>query len=86
MNPGDLVELCADDGGFRDAVCVASEDGNAPMSNRYIPAGTLAVYLKKKKGAPHPAVVILVNGQLSWVWKNEIKPMQRLQANGTIST
>ena len=85
MNPGDLVELCDGDG--RDCtVCVASEDGNAPVSNRYIPAGTLAVYLKKKKGAPNPAVVILVNGQLSWVWQNEIKPVQRLQAHDIIDT
>lgn len=85
MNPGDLVELCHGDG--RDCtVCVASEDGNAPMSNRYIPAGTLAVYLKKKKGAPDPAVVILVNGQLSWVWQNEIRPVQRLQAHDIMDT
>ena len=85
MKSGDLVELCDGDG--RDCtVCVASEDGNAPVSNRYIPAGTLAVYLKKKKGAPNPAVVILVNGQLSWVWQNEIKPVQRLQAHDIIDT
>ena len=85
MKSGDLVELCDGDG--RDCtVCVASEDGNAPVSNRYIPAGTLAVYLKKKKGAPDPAVVILVNGQLSWVWQNEIKPVQRLQAHDIMDT
>ena len=85
MKSGDLVELCDGDG--RDCtVCVASEDGNAPVSNRYIPAGTLAVYLKKKRGAPHPAVVILIDGQLSWVWKNEIKPVQRLQAHDIIDT
>ena len=85
MKSGDLVELCDGDG--RDCtVCVASEDGNAPVSNRYIPAGTLAVYLKKKKGAPNPAVVILVNGQLSWVWQNEIKPVQRLQAHDIMDT
>ena len=86
MNPGDLVELCADDGRFRDAVCVASEDGNAPVSNRYIATGTLAVVLKKKKGAPDPAVVILVNGRLGWVWQNEIRPVQRLQAHDIMDT
>lgn len=84
MKSGDLVELCDGDG--RDCtVCVASEDGNAPVSNRYIPAGTLAVYLKKK-GAPDPAVVILVNGRLGWVWKHEIKPVQRLQAHDIMDT
>lgn len=85
MKSGDLVELCDGDG--RDCtVCVASEDGNAPVSNRYIPAGTLAVYLKKKRGAPDPAVVILIDGQLGWVWKNEIKPVQRLQAHDIMDT
>lgn len=85
MKSGDLVELCDGDG--RDCtVCVASEDGNAPVSNRYIPAGTLAVYLKKKKGAPDPAAVILIDGRLCWVWKNEIKPVQRLQAHDIMDT
>jgi hypothetical protein len=86
MNPGDLVELCGNGVGFVDTVCVASEDGNAPVSNRYIPAGTLAVVLKKKKGAPDPAVVILVNGQLGWVWQNGIRPVQRLQAHDIMDT
>ena len=81
MKSGDLVELCDGDG--RDCtVCVASEDGNAPVSNRYIATGTLAVYLKKKKGAPDPAVVILIDGRLGWVWQNEIKPVTRATAAG----
>ena len=86
MKSGDLVELCDGGGLIAGAVCVASEDGNAPVSNRYIPAGTLAVYLKKKSGAPDPAVVILIDGQLSWVWQNEIRPVQRLQAHDIMDT
>lgn len=75
MKPGDLVELCdafCKDRAYK--ICVASEDGDDTVSNRYIPTGTLAVYLKKKRGAPDPAVVILIDGQLCWVWKNEIRP------------
>ena len=87
MKSGDLVELCGNGGGLRDMVCVAEEGGKQlASSNRYIATGPLAVYLKKKKGAPDPAVVILIDGRLGWVWQNEIRPVQRLQANGTIST
>lgn len=77
MKSGDLVELCCNAGGLPGAwVCVAEEGGEElASSNRYIATGTLAVYLKKKKRAPDPAVVILVNGRLGWVWKNEIKPV-----------
>ena len=87
MNPGDLVELCGNGGGLRGMVCVAEEGGEElASSNRYIATGTLAVYLKKKKGAPDPAVVILVNGRLGWVWQNEIRPVQRLQAHDIMDT
>ena len=82
MHPGDLVELC--DGTYMHGgtVCVASEDGNAPVSNRYIPTGALAVYIKEKKRVSDPAVVILIDGQLCWVWKNEIKPVTGATAAG----
>lgn len=76
MKPGDLVELCIGDARRTHGtgwVCVANEMDKESV-NQYIATGTLAVYLKKKKGAPDPAVVILIDGQLSWVWKNEIKP------------
>ena len=87
MKSGDLVELCGNGGGLLGWVCVAEEGGKQlAISNRYIATGTLAVYLKKKKGAPDPAVVILVNGQLGWVWQNEIRPVQRLQAHDIMDT
>lgn len=73
MKSGDLVQLCD---AWDDRACtvlVGVEDGEQHASNRYIATGTLAVYLKKKKGAPDPAVVILVDGQLGWVWQGEIR-------------
>ena len=83
MKSGDLVELCGNGGGLRDMVCVAEEGGEQrTANNRYIATGTLAVYLKKKKGAPEPAAVILVNSQLGWVWKNEIRPATGATAAG----
>jgi hypothetical protein len=76
MKPGDLVELCNehDDLLSSHEICVA-EEGNDNSGNQYIEAGTLVVYLGKKKSAPDPAVVILIDGRLGWVWLHEIRPI-----------
>ena len=77
MKSGDLVELCIGDEGRTTGagwVCVANEM-DKESDNQYISTGTLAVYVKKKKGAPDPAVVILIDGQLCWVWQDEIRPV-----------
>ena len=80
MQPGDLVELCNEQDDMTipsGIVCVAKENAKQTANNRYIAVGTLAVYLRerKKKGAAFadPAVVILVDGQVGWVWQGEIR-------------
>ena len=79
MQPGDLVELCNEQDDMTipsGIVCVAKENAKQTANNRYIAVGTLAVYLRerKKKGAfDEAAVVILVDGQVGWVWQGEIR-------------
>ena len=79
MQPGDLVELCNEQDDMTippGIVCVAKENAEQTANNRYIAVGTLAVYLRerKKKGAnDEAAVVILVDGQVGWVWQGEIR-------------
>lgn len=81
MKPGDLVELCNEYGHLPGRlVLVVNED--LVSSRRYIETGTLAVFLKKKKGASDPAVVILVDGQPGWVWQDEIRPASGATAAG----
>ena len=79
MQPGDLVELCNEHDDMNTPsgiVCVAKENAEQTANNRYIAVGTLAVYLrerKKKSANDEAAVVILVDGQLGWVWQGEIR-------------
>ena len=77
MKDGDLVELIQDPVASR-RISYTGEisvgnmvDGSRPWQS---PAGTLAVYLGRHPRMPgEPAIVILIDGKLGWVWQNEIR-------------
>jgi hypothetical protein len=78
MKDGDLVELIQAGGEAAELMGCTGElsvgnmvDGSRPWQS---PAGTLAVYLGRHPRMPgEPAIVILIDGKLGWVWQNEIR-------------
>lgn len=70
MQPGDLVNICCEEGG---PVSVGEDNGMAGLD---VPIGTLYVYLgmNRKWSRHRPAVDILIDGARGWVWQNEIVP------------
>jgi hypothetical protein len=77
MNPGDLVELIQPGGeaaelmGWAGSLAVGGMNGERPCQR---PAGTLAVHLGRHPRMPgEPAIVVLIDGKLGWVWDYEIR-------------
>ena len=68
MNPGDLVELIQPGGG--DKIDVGAMDDGLTWQR---PAGTLAVHLGRHPRMPgEPAIVVLIDGKLGWIWEYEL--------------
>jgi hypothetical protein len=73
MKDGDLVELFQPGGEAAELMGCTGElsvgsmvDGSHP---RYRPVGTLAVHLGRHPRMPgEPAIVVLIDGKLGWVW------------------
>jgi hypothetical protein len=72
MKPGDLVELRQQDG--IDMVDVGDMDENDFNLGAW-PVGTHVLLLGRHPGkhSSRPAVVILIDGKLGWVWDYEIR-------------
>jgi len=73
MKPGDLVELRQQDG--IDTVDVGDMDENGFNLGAW-PVGTHVLYLDRllDRRRSRPAVVVLIDGKLGWVWESEIRP------------
>ena len=71
MQPGDLVELCCEEG--FELVSIGKDNGASGLD---FPAGTLCIYLgmNREWNRHRPAVNILIDGITGWVWQNEIVP------------
>jgi len=80
MKDGDLVELIQPDGVVAELMGCTGDisvgnmvDGSRPWQ---LPVGTLAVYLGRHPRMPgEPAIVVLIDGKLGWVWDYEIRPI-----------
>jgi hypothetical protein len=78
MKDGDLVELFQPDGEAAELMSCTGDisvgdmvDGSHPWQ---LPVGTLAVYLGRHPRMPgEPAIVVLIDGKLGWVWDYEIR-------------
>jgi hypothetical protein len=86
MKDGDLVELFQPGGeaaelmGCTGELSVGSMDDSRPRG-WYRPVGTLAVHLGRHPRMPgEPAIVVLIDGKLGWVWDYEIRPATRATA------
>ena len=71
MQPGDLVELCCEEG--FELVSIGKDNGTSGLD---FPAATLCIYLgmNREWNRHRPAVNILIDGITGWVWQNEIVP------------
>jgi hypothetical protein len=78
MQPGDLVELCCEQG---DLISIGEDDGTA---GRDFPAGTLCIYLSiNERWSRHRfAVNVLIDGFLGWVFQEEIRSVTGAPAAG----
>ena len=85
MKDGDLVELIQPGGEAAELMGCTGElsvgnmvDGSRPWR---LPVGTLAVHLGRHPRMPgEPAIVILIDGKLGWVWDYEIRLATRATA------